>query len=110
MGREYRSIVLDSEESKEALAKYLRARHDTQVHSSNIADITLSEGPEVTGTVVFVEPLLNGRRKIQLTQKEIVEAIVALLQEKAHPIPRLGRKSLTWIDGDLALQVELDWF
>ncbi|MDX1400933.1 MAG: hypothetical protein R3245_03340 [Kiloniellales bacterium] len=110
MGREFRTIVLDGEESKSALANYLRTRRDTQVHDRNIAEISLAEGPEVTGVVILVEPLLNGRDKIDLSQEDIVEAIVAFLQEKAHPLPRRGRKSLTWIKGDLAMLVELDWF
>lgn len=110
MGKEYRTIVLDGEESKSALANYLRARRDMQVHSRNIASITLGEGIRVTGRVSLVEPLLDGRREVDLSQEDIVEAVVALLQEKAHPLPRRGRKSLTWIDGDLAMLIELDWF
>ena len=110
MGREYRSIALSGDEACEALTAYVGAREDTQVNPKNIAGIEITHGSGFTAKVSLANPLLDGRTQIDLREEEIAEAIVAFIRSKGHPLPRRGRKSISLINDDIALLIELDWF
>ena len=110
MGREYRTIAFNAEEIETALAAYLAAREDTQVSSRNVTAIQINDEAGFQAEVVFKNPLLNGRARILLSEQEIIEAVVAFVTSKGHPLPRGGRKKISRVEDDIALLIELDWF
>lgn len=110
MGREYRTIAITAEEFSAAVRDYCARQKTIRSDSRNIIDIALSEGPEITCEVEFQEPLLDARKRITLPPQEVIELIIAYVGKLGHPLPRRGRKSLTWIEGEIALLIELDWF
>ena len=93
-----------------AVRDYCAQQKTIRSDSRNIVDIALSDGPGVTCQVTFQEPLLDARQCITLATEDIVELIIAYVGKLGHPLPRRGRKSLSWIEGEIALLIELDWF
>jgi hypothetical protein len=110
MGREYRTIALNAEEIGAAVTAYLEVRDDTQVSPRNVTSIQIRDEDSFVAEVQFKNPLLNGRKSVLLNEREIVEAIVAFVASKGHPLPRSGRKRISRLDEDIALLIELDWF
>ena len=110
MGREYRTIAITAEEFSSAVQDHCARHKSIQSDSRNIVDIALGKGSEIACAVEFQEPLLDGRQKITLSPKEVIDLIIAYVGKRGHPLPRRGRKSLTWIEGEIALLIELDWF
>jgi len=110
MGRELRTIILSGDELESAIRGSLTVRKDRNVHPQNIATLELSESGEITCAVKFLNPLLDGRSNLLLASEDLVEAIATFVRLQGHPLPKRGRRSLAWIDGELAMMIELDWF
>jgi len=110
MGRELRTIILSGDELETAIRGYLTAHKDRPVHPQNISSLELSESGEVSCSVRFLNPLLDGRSELLLESRDLIEAMGAFVRNQGHPLPKKGRRSLAWIDGELALMIELDWF
>ncbi len=110
MGRELRSIVLSQPEFEEAVKAHFGQPRSVPVSPNNIATVILSSGPEITAEAVLRHPLLDGRDQVMLDNREIIEVITGYVRKKGHPLPRHGRKSITWLEDDLAMMIELDWF
>ena len=110
MGRELRSIVLSLDEFEAAVGAYYEETKGTVIHPNNIRSLEVSQGPDITCVVRFINPLLDGREEVCLDDQQIAEVIIRFVKGKGHPLPRRGKKSLAWIEKDLALMIELDWF
>ena len=110
MGRDLRSIVLSPQEAGLAVKDHLATAPSLLVSPGNVAAIELLNGEDIQAEVRFHHPLLDGRQSLRLDSGQVIEVILKFVQAKGHPLPRLGKKSLTWIDSDIAVMIELDWF
>ena len=110
MGRELRSIILSGDELEAAIRDSLTSRKGGLVHPQNISTLELSESGAVTCNIKFLNPLLDGRSELMLGPEDLIDAIAGYVRAQGHPLPKRGRRSLAWIEGDLALMIELDWF
>ncbi len=110
MGRELRSIVLSPDEFEAALSTFYEQTKGVAIHPSNIRSLELAKESPIDCQIELVNPLLDGKPDISLDQDEIIDIILRYVRDKGHPLPRRGKKSLTWLDGDLAVMIELDWF
>jgi len=110
MGREYRSIVLSENEFEAAVTLYYEQTKGTLVDPNNIKALKLTDQPEFACAIDLIEPLLSGKTQINLAAADIVEVMQRFIRSKGHPLPRRGRKSLAWMNGQLSLLIELDWF
>ena len=110
MGREYRSIVLSQNEFETAVNLYYEQTQGAVIHPSNIRALELTENPDFACQIDLIEPLLDGKKRITLDSAEIIDVIQRFVRNKGHPLPRRGRKSLAWMNGQLSMLIELDWF
>ncbi len=110
MGRELRSIVLTPEEFETAVKSHFDRAETPVVPARNVATVVVGQGPVIEAEIILLEPLLDGRASVQLESRDIIEVIVGYVRDQGHPLPRHGKKSLAWIEGELAMLIELDWF
>jgi len=110
MGREYRSIALSEDEFEAAVNLYYDQTKGTAISPTNIKSLEVSDQPEFSCAIDLIEPLLDGKTRIVLDSAAMIEVMQRFVRAKGHPLPRRGRKSLAWMNGQLSLLVELDWF
>lgn len=110
MGRELRSIVLTEGEFTYAAGLYFDARPELPVVSHNIDSVQGPPAADGQGRVRLKAPLVDGQTAISLEPQEMIDMVVAFCRDKAIPLPRNGRKSILRRDGDVVLEIELDWF
>ncbi len=110
MGRELRSIVLSPAEFESAVGDYYEQTKGVAIHASNIRSLKLGEGDDIDCRIDLVNALLDGKTEIVLNTEEIIDVIMRYVQGKGHPLPKRGKKTLNWLNGELAVMIELDWF
>lgn len=110
MGRELRSIVLSPAEFESALGEFYEQTKGVALHASNIRSLKLGEGPDIDCRIDLVNALLDGKTEIILDADEIIDVIMRYVHGKGHPLPKRGKKALNWLNGELAVMIELDWF
>jgi hypothetical protein len=60
--------------------------------------------------VALKVPLVDGQASVALGPRELIDIFVCFCREKSVPLPRSGRKTVLRRDGNLVLEIELDWF
>ena len=110
MGRELRSIALRPDEFEQAVKAHFARQAAPTVAADAITAVEVSRGPDISADIKLANPLLDGRESIRLESAEIIALIIDFVRDLGHPLPRLGKKTLAWLDDELALMIELDWF
>jgi hypothetical protein len=110
MGQELRSIVLTDAEFAFATGLYFDGRRGAPIKAGNIGAVHGPDKPNGQATVALKVPLVDGQASVTLGPRELVDIIVRFCKEKAVPLPRSGRKTVLRRDGNVVLEIELDWF
>lgn len=110
MGQELRSIVLTDAEFASATGLYLDGRRGAPIKASNIDAVHGPDKPNGQATVTLKVPLVDGQSSVTLGSRELIEIFVGFCREKSVPLPRNGRKTVLRRNGQVVLEIELDWF
>ncbi len=110
MGQELRSIVLTDDEFLYAAGLYLEQTDEKLVSADNIDTVEVSEGADASAVVRLKTPLVDGKTEVGLEGEQMVETIVAFCRDRIIPLPKNGRKTVVRRDGNVILEIELDWF
>ena len=104
--RELRCIIYTKKEIAKAL-KDQRLRADQPLPAGNMVDVRVGEKPHITVTVNIVDD--GGRsHTVPFSGAELAAALIAYCIDRRVPIPASAKKSLTLIEGKLALKIAID--